>query len=211
MNLAASRGLIARIEFQNAALPATIEGTVDSLLVAPLIPASREFRCHDLPPHPTPESCRSAVISLLRRFFGTVARHEQHHTGWLLHPCRPQDLSLASADDRRHDGAQLRTEHYAGLPETGQLLRPTFRQVTRTVKCGRYPQLPDLPGQGEEGSISSRTVAASALRFLYAVTLKQDRVIEMIPTPKAEYRLPVILSPEEVLRLLEALPPFLTT
>ncbi len=57
-------------------------------------------------------------------------------------------------------------------------------------------------------SISSRTVAASALRFLYAVTLKQDRVIEMIPTPKAEYRLPVILSPEEVLRLLEAAPSF---
>jgi integrase/recombinase XerD len=60
-------------------------------------------------------------------------------------------------------------------------------------------------------SVSSRTVATSALRFLYAVTLKQDRVIEMIPTPKAEYRLPVILSPEEVLRLLQARPPFLTT
>jgi integrase len=57
-------------------------------------------------------------------------------------------------------------------------------------------------------SISSRTLAASALRFLYAVTLKQDRVIEMIPTPKAEYRLPVILSPEEVLRVLEAAPSF---
>jgi len=57
-------------------------------------------------------------------------------------------------------------------------------------------------------SVSSRTVAASALRFLYAVTLKQDRVIEMIPTPKAEYRLPVILSPEEVLRLLQAAPSF---
>lgn len=57
-------------------------------------------------------------------------------------------------------------------------------------------------------SISSRTVAASALRFLYAVTLKQDRVIEMIPTPKAEHRLPVILSPEEVHRLLEAAPSF---
>jgi site-specific recombinase XerD len=55
-------------------------------------------------------------------------------------------------------------------------------------------------------SVSSRTVATSALRFLYAVTLKQDRVIEMIPTPKAEYRLPVILSPEEVLRLLQAAP-----
>ena len=39
-------------------------------------------------------------------------------------------------------------------------------------------------------AVSSRTVAASALRFLYAVTLKQDRVSEMIPTPKAEHRLP---------------------
>jgi integrase/recombinase XerD len=57
-------------------------------------------------------------------------------------------------------------------------------------------------------AVSSRTVAASALRFLYAVTLKQDRVIEMIPTPKAEHRLPVILSPEEVLRLLQAAPSF---
>ena len=57
-------------------------------------------------------------------------------------------------------------------------------------------------------SVSTRTVAVSALRFLYRVTLKQDRVIEMIPTPKKEHRLPVILSPEEVLRLLEAAPSF---
>jgi integrase/recombinase XerD len=54
--------------------------------------------------------------------------------------------------------------------------------------------------------ISSRTVAVSALRFLYHVTLKQDRIIEMIPFPKQEYSLPVIVSPEEVLRLLEAAP-----
>src|SRR6202790_4708594 len=57
-------------------------------------------------------------------------------------------------------------------------------------------------------SVSSRTVATSALRFLYAVTLKQDRVIEMIPTPKAKYRLPVILSPLEIFRLLQASPSF---
>jgi site-specific recombinase XerD len=43
-------------------------------------------------------------------------------------------------------------------------------------------------------SVSSRTVAASALRFLYGVTLKQDRVIDRIPTPKAEHRLHVIFS-----------------
>ena len=33
-------------------------------------------------------------------------------------------------------------------------------------------------------SVSSRSVAVSALRFLYDVTLKQDRFIEMIPAPK---------------------------
>ena len=37
-------------------------------------------------------------------------------------------------------------------------------------------------------------MAVSALRFLYHVTLKQDRVIEMIPYPKQEYQLPEILS-----------------
>jgi len=57
-------------------------------------------------------------------------------------------------------------------------------------------------------SVNSRMVAATALRFFYAVTLKQDRVIEMIPTPRPEHRLPVILSPQEVLRLLEAAPSF---
>src|ERR1700732_1929271 len=53
-------------------------------------------------------------------------------------------------------------------------------------------------------AVNSRTVAVSALRFLYHVTLKQNQVIETIPYPKKEDRLPVILSPEEVLRLLEA-------
>jgi len=57
-------------------------------------------------------------------------------------------------------------------------------------------------------SVSSRTVAVSALRFLYTVTLKQDQVIAMIPAPRNETRLPVILSSEEVLRLLEAAPSF---
>src|SRR6266404_9783847 len=56
--------------------------------------------------------------------------------------------------------------------------------------------------------ISSRTVVVSALRFLYHVTLKRDRIIQTIPAPKKEHRLPVILSPEEVRRLLEAAPSF---
>jgi integrase len=51
-------------------------------------------------------------------------------------------------------------------------------------------------------------VAITALRFLYGVTLKRDRFIEMLPTPRKEHYLPVILSPAEVLRFLQAAPSY---
>jgi integrase/recombinase XerD len=59
-----------------------------------------------------------------------------------------------------------------------------------------------------KAAVGTRTVAVSALRFLYSVTLKRDWTVELIPAPKAEHRLPLILSPEEVLRLLQAAPSF---
>jgi len=59
-----------------------------------------------------------------------------------------------------------------------------------------------------KAAVGTRTVAVSALRFLYKVTLKRDWAFEMIPAPKSEHRLPEILSPEEVLRLLQAAPSF---
>jgi integrase/recombinase XerD len=46
-------------------------------------------------------------------------------------------------------------------------------------------------------------IATSALRFLYKVTLKRDWAPQDIPMPKKPFRLPVILSREEVMRLLE--------
>ncbi len=46
--------------------------------------------------------------------------------------------------------------------------------------------------------------AVCALRFLYRVTLKRQDAVEQIPFPKQETRLPSVLSPEEVQRLLEA-------
>jgi integrase/recombinase XerD len=52
------------------------------------------------------------------------------------------------------------------------------------------------------GSIS---IAVSALRFLYHVTLKKDWAIEeVIPAPRKPQTLPVIPSPEEVVQFLEA-------
>src|ERR1041385_1585675 len=62
--------------------------------------------------------------------------------------------------------------------------------------------------QDRKVSVSSRLVALTALRFLYGTTLKRERFLEMLPTPRMEHHLPVILSPAEVLRFLEAAPSF---
>jgi integrase len=52
-------------------------------------------------------------------------------------------------------------------------------------------------------STGSIIVAISALRFLYKVTLKKDwSFTDFIPAPKVPKKLPVILSPEEVVQFL---------
>ena len=51
---------------------------------------------------------------------------------------------------------------------------------------------------------SSVSVAVSALRFLYKVTLKRPWAPDEIPMPKRPFKLPVILSPEEVMHFLES-------
>jgi integrase/recombinase XerD len=62
--------------------------------------------------------------------------------------------------------------------------------------------------QDRKVSVNSRLVAMTALRFLYGVTLRRERFIEMLPMPRKQHYLPVILSPTEVLRFLEAAPSF---
>lgn len=53
---------------------------------------------------------------------------------------------------------------------------------------------------------SSIQIAIAALRFLYRVTLKKEWVVtEVIPSPKAAAKLPVILSADEVRRFLDCL------
>jgi site-specific recombinase XerD len=53
-------------------------------------------------------------------------------------------------------------------------------------------------------SPGSIVIAVSALRFLYKVTLKRNwSVDDVIPAPKTPKKLPVVLSPEEVLQFLD--------
>ena len=53
-------------------------------------------------------------------------------------------------------------------------------------------------------SYYNQTVAA--LRFLYRVTLGRDEALHRIACPKQPKKLPVVLSPEEVVRFFEAVP-----
>ncbi len=54
-------------------------------------------------------------------------------------------------------------------------------------------------------SWSTFNQAVCALRFLYRVTLEKDWAVSHIPFPRTERKLPVVLSPREVLQFLSAI------
>ena len=51
----------------------------------------------------------------------------------------------------------------------------------------------------------SLSVVAAALRFLYKITLRRPWNDDDIPMPKRPLKLPIVLSPEEVVRFLDGL------
>jgi integrase/recombinase XerD len=92
-----------------------------------------------------------------------------------------------------------------------------LRQVFQFAR--HFGKSPDLLGQEEIRSYQiyltqekklapgSVTIAVSALRFLYKVTLRREwNLDDIIPAPRTPKKLPVILSPEEVLQFLSWVP-----
>lgn len=92
--------------------------------------------------------------------------------------------------------------------------RSYLQQVTRFARY--FDKSPALLGPEEirtyqvyltvekELAAGSIQIAIAALRFLYRVTLKKDwRCDEVLPHPKAPEKLPIVLSPEEVLHFLD--------
>ncbi len=58
----------------------------------------------------------------------------------------------------------------------------------------------------QQRSRSAFIITVSALRFLYQVTLEQDWALKRIPYPHQPQKLPIVLSPGEVVQLLAATP-----
>jgi integrase/recombinase XerD len=58
--------------------------------------------------------------------------------------------------------------------------------------------------QSKKLSTASVSQYVSALRFLFVKTLRRHFLTEHIPFPKSPRRLPIVLSPEEVTRLIDA-------
>ena len=54
-------------------------------------------------------------------------------------------------------------------------------------------------------SVPSLNATVTALRFFFTVTLGRSGVVDQMPFVREPRRLPVVLSPEEVARLLDAL------
>ena len=88
-----------------------------------------------------------------------------------------------------------------------------LRQVAKFARY--YGQSPEVLGPEDiwtyqlhlidDRQLAPTSVAGTvaALRFLYQVTLKRDWAVEALPLPKRGDTLPVILSPEEVVRFLD--------
>ena len=108
---------------------------------------------------------------------------------------------------------ELQRRNYASTTIRGYILaveavRPLLRQVPGQLGPKRSAQLSERTCSGRR-SWRSGTVALrmGALRFLYKKTLKRrDLDFDDLPLLKRPKKLPVVLSPEEVTRLIEAAP-----
>src|SRR5713101_7964045 len=113
------------------------------------------------------------------------------------------DISSATVH-RGHAAAELFTCYTSLLHPRSIGICTALQQVARAVGTGTDSCLSGLPEERKEAGVVSISVATSALRFLYRVTLKKNWCMaDMIPAPKVPKKLPIILSPEEVVRFLD--------
>jgi integrase/recombinase XerD len=105
--------------------------------------------------------------------------------------------------------ADIRIRRYSARTEK-EYLRCCFNFAKHFMRC------PTTTGEREvrsflvhlvevrRVSVSVQKMYVAGLKFLYGVTLNRPDVVQHIPWPKVPKRLPDVLSPEEVARVLDA-------
>jgi integrase/recombinase XerD len=121
-----------------------------------------------------------------------------HHFAQGAHHDKP-----SSTHDRRHAGAESRTEYPVKLPSAGLAVARYFKRSPEQLGPDEIREYQVYLTNERKLAPGSVLIAVAALRFLYKVSLKREWFFdEVIPAPKKPQQLPVILSPEEVLQCL---------
>jgi integrase/recombinase XerD len=115
------------------------------------------------------------------------------------------DDRVASTHDRRHDGSQPLASNPAILRLRGRQVQPFFgcSPDRLGIEEVRAYQL-HLAGLG--WSWSNINQVSCALRFFFVVTLGRPEAFDRISSAKEPKKLPVVLSGEEIVRFLQAVP-----
>ena len=117
-----------------------------------------------------------------------------------------RDEPSAPPHDRGHDGPQSVAGDATILRPCGREVQPVFRLARRIGWVWRTcaPFRCIWSSNGISWPALNQTVCA--LRFFYGVTLGHGEIPERIPYAREPRKLPVVLSADEVVRFLEAVP-----
>ena len=125
------------------------------------------------------------------------------------------NFAAAATHDRRHDDPQHVAEHAKGLHPRRARTSAAFQKSPDKLtlrRCARVSAASHLAG------LQAATInpIMCALRFFYGTTLGRKGVAEHIPLARKADTLPAVLTQDEVVRLLKAVPdlkmrtPFIT-
>jgi integrase len=116
-----------------------------------------------------------------------------------------QDEPAASANDRRHDGSQPLAGDTAILHLRGQKIQRVFQQIAGQARDRGRSHLSASPDRAAAILVAHQP-GVVALRFFFGVTLGRSEAIERIVAGREPQTLPAVLSGDEIVRFLEAVP-----
>src|SRR3954453_11082526 len=115
------------------------------------------------------------------------------------------DEPSPSADDRGHDGPQSLAGDAAILSLRRCEVQPSFQPAAGSARQEQVRAY-QLYLIAQKRSWSHINQVACALRFFYGITLSQSEAFERIVTGREPQKLPVVLSADEIVEFLEAVP-----